>query len=62
MDFSLLVLALIVPVVMSFTFELDSSAPVQCGTVNLKWQGGVPPFYMTVMVSCNVNEYTFCCG
>jgi len=35
----------------AFTFSTSTDNPVQCGQVNVNWQGGTPPFRMLVMVS-----------
>jgi hypothetical protein len=51
MILSTLLLCIFAPTALSYAFTLDSDAPTQCEAVQVNWQGGTPPFYMTVMVS-----------
>lgn len=41
---------LLSPAVHGFSFAVDTTTPVQCGVVNFEWQGGQPPFILTIIV------------
>ena len=37
--------------ILAFSFSFDKPSPEQCGTVYVSWQGGVPPFSLSILVS-----------
>jgi hypothetical protein len=46
-----LLLLILSPLALAFSFTFEQTSLTQCETVNVQWQGGSPPFYMTIMVS-----------
>lgn len=47
---SLFIGALLIPAALGFSFTFDRD-PTQCGVVNVRWEGGSPPFRLTIIVS-----------
>jgi hypothetical protein len=48
---SSLLSTLFLPLTLGFSFSIDSSGLKQCGTASVSWNGGTPPFYLTLIVS-----------
>ena len=45
----------LIPIIHGFTFSLDQTSPEQCGTVIVSWQGGSPPFSLSIIVGHILN-------
>ena len=46
-----LLAATILPFVFGFTFSFGTTSLAECGTVDVNWQGGSPPFSLSIIVS-----------
>jgi hypothetical protein len=41
---------------LAFEFTLSSNNPVECGVIQVNWQGGTPPFSLTILVSFRAKD------